>query len=136
MTQKQLRELDDIATPDCPITICGGFAENAMGLKNRKYAETLNIEGDVYLNGELVIPEWRNTGYPAGRDVDYWTPPGSTFENDIEAKLGKIFNTIDVDNYNNRWRNIPDGSVTFWGNGTYTRKPGRWQKYIEWGDYE
>lgn len=127
----QMQKLDQLARDNkCSITICGGFAETALGIENRRIAYELNPDQTVG-----PVPDWRNTGNPKGDDLDYWTPFGVALPNSIRDGLEEIFGIPPRDNYNKfpgNYLNLPPGSLTFPGNGTAIRKVAPWQKEFNW----
>lgn len=82
------------------------------------------------------MPAWRNTGPPVGNDLDYWTIIGTSLPKPVKDGLTEIFGIPPRDNYNTKnlynLFNTPYGSLTFYGNGTATRKIATWQKPINW----
>jgi hypothetical protein len=129
----QRQQIDNLANDyDCSITICGGFVETASGIENRAIAFNL-------APGQTIgpVPDWRNTGPPIGKDLDYWTLFGTDLPTPVKDQHKEIFGIPPKDNYNMsnipyNLFNIPPGSLTFHGNGTATRKYAPWQKPYNW----
>jgi hypothetical protein len=130
LSSEQIKGIDNLARENgCTITICGGFAENAAGIENRAIAFETNP-------GQAVgpVPGWRNTGVPAGKDLDFWTPRGTDLPTPAKTGLSNLFPGIGVDNYNSRYPGLllPPGSVTFTGRGAPVRNTAPWQKPYKW----
>jgi hypothetical protein len=131
LSLSQAQKLNRLARENnCSITICGGFAETSLGIENRRIAYDLD-------RGQTVgpVPDWRNTGIPQGKDLDYWTPFGVKLPKPVRDGLEEIFGIRPGDNYNNYPGNkfsVPPGSLTFPGNGTAIRTIAPWQKKFNW----
>lgn len=129
-----MQKLDQLARDNkCSITICGGYAETALGIENRAIAFELRPGETI----DGVIPWWRNTGVPKGADLDYWTPFGTVLPKSVQEGLIEIFGKPPkMENWNMKnpynMFNVPYGSLTFYGNGTATRKVATWQKPVNW----
>jgi RHS repeat-associated protein len=131
LSLSQAQKLDRLARENnCSITICGGFAETSLGIENRRVAYLLDPNKTVG-----PVPDWRNTGIPKRKDLDYWTPFGVELPKPVRDGLEEIFGIPPRDNYNKYPGNkfsLPPGSLTFPGNGTAIRKIAPWQKKINW----
>ncbi|MEW6085786.1 MAG: RHS repeat-associated core domain-containing protein [Chloroflexota bacterium] len=134
MSLSQMQKLDQLAQDNnCSITICGGYAETALGIENRTIAFNL-APGQT----RGPVPWWRNNGEPTGKDLDFWTPFGNSLPKPVQDGLAEIFGIPPKDNWNikNLYNmfNTPYGSLTFTGNGSATRKLAEWQKPYNWAE--
>ena len=132
MTSTQIEGVNSLAkTSGCVIHICGGYAENAVGIRNRTIAYDR-------APGQAIgpVPEWRNQHLPSGRDLDYWTSWGTDLPDSVKVGLSEQFPGLRIDNYNAKYPELllPPGAVTFTGRGQPVRNTAPWQRPYNWNE--
>jgi hypothetical protein len=132
MTNLQIEGVNSLArNSDCTIHICGGYAENTIGIENRAIAYKQDP-------GKAIgpVPLWRNRkGPPVGGDLDYWTPRGTDLSAEVKSRLLDLFPSANsIDNYNQKYPELllPPGTVTFTGRDQPVRNTATWQRPYNW----
>jgi hypothetical protein len=126
LTHAQDRALRRLSTEaDEEFTLCGGYGETIEGIHGRAEAAMKNLPNTEVR--ELMMPSWRNTGVPGGKDVDLWNEPSTQVGEGIRRILG-FQGEFDLYSQYPEWQyHLPYASKTYYPDGSM------YQHWAPWG---